>query len=138
MGVSPKYWGKEAWRFIHWVALTYPSKPTEKDRNNYFKFFESLQDVLPCPICAEHFRQNMRSHPIKLDNNRLLFNWTVDIHNMVNKQNGKIELTYDQAFSEVNRINKKVNEDLLKGLALSSAIITIITILSKQYSKKHY
>ena len=138
MGVSPKYWGREAWKFIHWVALTYPNKPTEKDKKNYLRFFESLQDVLPCPICAEHFRQNMKSHPIKLDNNRTLFNWTVDIHNIVNKQNGKTQLTYDQAFSDVNRQNKKVNEGLLKGLVLSSAIITIITILSKQYAKKNY
>jgi len=50
MGVSPKHWGKEAWKFIHWVALTYPNKPNEKDKKNYLKFFESLQDVLPCPI----------------------------------------------------------------------------------------
>ena len=35
MGVSPKHWGREGWKFIHWVALTYPSKPTEKDKKNY-------------------------------------------------------------------------------------------------------
>jgi len=47
MGVSPKHWGREGWKFIHWVALTYPNKPTDKDKKNYLQFFESLQDVLP-------------------------------------------------------------------------------------------
>jgi hypothetical protein len=136
MGVSPKHWGREGWKFIHWVALTYPHKPTEKDKKNYLRFFESLQDVLPCPICAEHFKQNMKDHPINLESNKQLFNWTVEMHNLVNKQNGKKTLTFDQAFSEVTQQNKRVSEDLLKGIAFSSAVITIITLLSKQYAKK--
>lgn len=136
MGVSPKHWGREGWKFIHWVALTYPHNPTEKDKNNYLSFFESLQDVLPCPICAEHFKQNMKKHPINLESNKQLFNWTVEMHNLVNKQNGKKTLTFDQAFSEVTQQNKRVSEDLLKGIAFSSAVITIITLLSKQYAKK--
>jgi hypothetical protein len=136
MGISPKVWGKEAWKFIHWVALTYPLEPTNQDKKNYLKFFESLQDVLPCPICADHFKKNMKDHPINLESNKALFNWTVDMHNIVNKQNGKNVLTYDQAFAELNKQDKKVSEDLLKGIALSSVIITIITLLSRQYAKK--
>ena len=78
----------------------------------------------------------MKEHPINLESNRELFNWTVKMHNLVNKQNGKKSLTYDQAFSEVTQQNKRVSEELLKGLAFSSAVITIITLLSKQYAKK--
>jgi len=58
------------------------------------------------------------------------------MHNLVNEQNGKKIITFDQAFKEVTQQNKKVSEDLLKGIAFSSAIITIITLLSKQYAKK--
>ncbi len=136
MGVSPKYWGKEGWKFIHWVALTYPEKPTKEDKKHYLKFFESLQDVLPCGICAAHFRVNMEKHPIKMDNNKELFNWTVDMHNIVNKQNGKKIVTYQEAYSELSSGNKSLNEDLLKGIALSSTLITIITLLARQYAKK--
>lgn len=136
MGISPKRWGKEGWKFIHYVALTYPSKPTEKDKAKYLKFFESLQDVLPCEICASHFREHMKQHPIKLETNRELFNWTVDIHNIVNTQNGKKILTYDEAFDELFKDDKEINPDILKGIAFSSVVITIITLLSKQYAKK--
>jgi Erv1 / Alr family len=136
MGVSPKHWGREGWRFIHWVALTYPNNPSDKDKQNYLKFFESLQDVLPCGICADHFRENMEKIPIRMDSNRELFNWTVDMHNIVNVQTNKKILTYNQAFGEVIRQNKKISDDLLKGIAFSSAIITVITLLSKQYVKR--
>ncbi len=136
MGVSPKHWGREGWKFIHWVALTYPNHPTQKDKDNYLKFFESLQNVLPCGICAEHFRKNMERNPIRMESNRELFDWTVDMHNIVNKQNGKKTFTYDQAFAEVTNQNKKISEELLKGIAFSSAVITVITLLSKQYAKK--
>jgi hypothetical protein len=78
----------------------------------------------------------MKEHPINLVSNRELFNWTVEMHNLVNKQNGKKTLTFDKAFTEVTQQNKKVSDDLLKGIAFSSAIITIITLLSKQYAKK--
>lgn len=136
MGISPKRWGRDGWRFIHYVALTYPPKPTEEDRKKYIKFFESLQDVLPCEICAVHFRQNMKEYPIKMGSNRELFNWTVDIHNVVNKQNGKKVLSYDEAFDELFKDNKEIDPNILKGVAFSSIVITIITLLSKQYVKK--
>ena len=136
MGISPKRWGREGWKFIHYVALTYPPKPTEADKKKYLNFFLSLQDVLPCEICAMHFRENMKEHPIRLDNNRELFNWTVDVHNVVNKQNGKKVLTYDEAFDELFKKENEINPDILKGVAFSSVVITIITLLSRQYVKK--
>lgn len=136
MGISPKRWGRDGWRFIHYVALTYPTKPTDDDRKNYIKFFESLQDVLPCGICAAHFREHMKQYPIKMGSNTELFNWTVDIHNVVNKQNGKKILTYDEAFDELFKDNKEIDPNILKGVAFSSAVITIITLLSRQYVKK--
>ena len=42
MGVSPKHWGREGWKFIHWVALTYPHKPTDKDKKNYYNLCKTL------------------------------------------------------------------------------------------------
>ena len=71
-----------------------------------------------------------------MNSNKELFDWTVDIHNIVNKQNGKKLLTYEQAFSEITKQHKPVSDDLLKGIAFSSALITIITLLSKKYVNK--
>jgi hypothetical protein len=138
MGYNPELWGRQAWHLIHMVALTYPEKPTEKDKKDYFKFFKSLQNVLPCPICAEHFRHNMEKKPIKLDNQKELFRWTVDIHNEVNKKNGKRVLSYDDALKEIQFNADKKDKDvtLKKALILSSTVSIFIVLFAYGLSKR--
>jgi hypothetical protein len=132
MGYSPLIWGKEAWRFIHFVALSYPEAPTEEDKINYYKFFESLQKVLPCPTCAYNFEKKMKEYPPNLENKKSLFRWTVDVHNSVNKENGKEIVSYEDA-------EKKLFADLyapyLKGIFVSTALIGLILLTTKKLVK---
>ncbi len=125
MKLSPDLWGTQAWHFIHYVALSYPANPTMTDRANYLKFFESLGDVLPCQYCAKHFKEKMRKHPIKLNNKIELFEWTVDMHNIVNRENGKKEFTYKEAMSE---INKKQFKDFMHSLPIEVLFAAVIAL----------
>ena len=141
MGLSPLGWGREAWHFIHLVALTYPPQPSEEDKKEYLQFFESLQNVLPCEVCAIHYREKIKVNPPKLTNQKDLFEWTVDIHNSVNKDNGKKTLTYEQAFAEINNNLKNRNQKpdysfLVKGVSLSVSIITMISLFAYSIRKK--
>jgi len=101
MGISPHFWGKQAWHFIHCVALNYPENPTDEDKDKFKTFFYSLEYILPCPICGYHFKENMNQYPIRLESRAELFNWSVDMHNQVNKINNKIELSYDEAYEQL-------------------------------------
>ena len=103
MGISPLYWGRAGWKFIHHIALNYPDNPTESEKKDYLNFLDSIDKVLPCPICGIHFKDNMIKHPPRLDSKREFFNWSVDMHNEVNIVNDKPTLTYDQAFLEIKR-----------------------------------
>jgi len=130
MGVSPKLWGKEGWRFIHFVAITYdPSKKEE-----FLNFFQNLPKILPCPVCGKHFKDNMAKMPPRMENNQTLFEWTVDMHNLVNKENGKKIYTYDQAYNEMfPQLNKgyKVS-DFTNGILLSTAVLGILVFLTRK------
>jgi len=112
MGYNPKVWGPEAWRFIHFVALNYPIKPTQEDKKRYNNFFHSLQHTLPCEGCAYNYSEKIKKHPPRLESRKSLFEWTVDIHNQVNESNGKKQFSYDQALEKINdeRENKKIKE----------------------------
>jgi len=101
MGYSPILWGKQAWHFIHFVALNFPENPTQRDKDIYTEFIYSLPQVLPCPICGSHFVDFLTENEPKLSDRTSFFNWTVDAHNNVNRRNGKAELSYEQAYSEV-------------------------------------
>ena len=134
MGLSPMLWGKEAWRFIHYVALAY--EPSEKNKVEYLKFFQDLPNILPCPICGEHFKENMQMHPINLNSKEELFNWTVDMHNFVNLANNKKIYTYDDALKDLNPKKKYKLEDFSKGAALSLSALTLVMLVTKTIYRK--
>ena len=65
--MDPKIWGPSGWLFLHTITFNYPTNPTEEDKKNYKLFFESLKNVIPCPICSEHYKENLKKIPIKLN-----------------------------------------------------------------------
>ena len=56
--MNPSIWGPKAWFFLHSVSFNYPDNPTKNDKVEYKRFFESIQYILPCDNCKEHFSDN--------------------------------------------------------------------------------
>jgi FAD-linked sulfhydryl oxidase len=123
MGISAELWGKEAWRFIHYVALNYPDTPTETDKSKYLNFINALPDVLPCPICGIHFADNKEKHPPLLDNRIDFFKWTVDMHNFVNEVNDKKKLSYEDAYNQVWKKYKLIEEKQFTETELKASFL---------------
>lgn len=87
-GVPPRVWGQCAWSFIHHVALGYPHRPTERHIHDYTAFFASLPNVLPCKKCRINLNEHLAHAPPDAAlraGKRELFDWTVSLHNTVNK-----------------------------------------------------
>lgn len=91
-GLKPSCWGPTAWHFLHSVAMGYPeslSNSTEDKiiKDNYKKFYESLEHILPCDWCKIHYTENLKSLPISdyLDSRRNLSLWVYKLHNLVNE-----------------------------------------------------
>lgn len=134
MGLSPNLWGSQAWHFIHSVALSYPENPTDADKKKYYNFFLYLGRVLPCPICGQHFLEKMKKYPPNMENNERLFQWTVDIHNTINAENGKQIYSYEEAKKELSK-NSNSTLYFYKGISLSLGIIFLILLTSFIFSK---
>jgi hypothetical protein len=110
MGLTTNSWGKEGWHFIHCVSLAYPNDATKQIKTQYKAFFKSLGYVLPCPSCSKNFKLEYATNPPKFTDSKELFNWTVDLHNKVNKTNSKKEYSYEEAFNEVTKNIQKQRE----------------------------
>lgn len=97
--MNPKIWGKYVWVSIHIIALGYPDKPSNEDKKNYKEYFLNLWKVLPCYKCSINYLRHLEELPIDnaLVDNMSLFKWTVDIHNIVNKETGKREMPFEEA-----------------------------------------
>lgn len=89
--VEPSVWGPPFWQTLHYAALGYAPQPTPEQRAAYRGFFLAVGDVIPCPLCREHYKEHLREIPLDeaLDNNATLFEWTVRLHNSVNALGGK-------------------------------------------------
>ena len=137
MGFSPNYWGRQAWHFIHMVALSFPDEPTQEEKDRYYKFYESLGYTLPCETCSKHYREKFQKNPPNMENSEKLFRWTVDIHNSVNADNGKKQISYEKAKAELQKNATGVYSDyLVTGVAVSVSIITMICLFGYSLRKR--
>lgn len=103
---NPEVWGPGAWLFLHTITLNYPIYPTQKDKENYKKFFTSLKNVIPCKNCAKHYSENLDTYPIgnSLNSKQDLVNWLIDIHNEVNVKNDKRKYSYNEVINKYNKL----------------------------------
>jgi hypothetical protein len=101
---GPDVWGPPGWKFIHFVTMGYPNYPTESIKKKYYDYFHSLKNVIPCSICASHFAENLEELPlddIVLSSRENLVRWGINIHNVVNKKNGKKVYTFEEGIKEI-------------------------------------
>ena len=121
MQIGPDTWGPHGWKFIHMLALAYPNEPTDEQKKNYKTFFEALQPVLPCSLCANNYKRHITVElPITeavLKDKESFVKWSIDMHNLVNKETGKLPLSYDDALELIynNFETKQVKFDNKKA-----------------------
>jgi hypothetical protein len=106
IALPPTVWGPIFWNTIHIVALGYSQNPTEEEKMAAKQFYESLQYVIPCPICRVHYKSNLAEMPVDaaLGNRSDLIEWTWRMHNKVNVQLEKPEITLDQFLDHIRSL----------------------------------
>ena len=94
--------GPKLWKSIHNVALVeYPENPSEDDKTYYMNYYKNFWKIIPCLKCSVNYRKNWEELPITsyLESRTQLFEWTVLLHNIVNKELGKKEISLSEALS---------------------------------------
>ena len=137
--MNPKTWGKYVWISLHLIALGYPNTPSKTEKEVFYKFFSEFYKILPCEVCSEHMKTHLISQPltdVHLADTHSLFEWTVSIHNEVNKQLNKKIINIDQAYSIfsneiIERQLCETKQHMNKSNTLNTtAILWCITIMS--------
>jgi hypothetical protein len=129
MKIPPNVWGPFFWHTIHITALAYPKNPSYGDKKAAKEFFESLQFLLPCPICKEHLKVHLMKFPITphLDRRDDLFKWTVMLHNEVNISLNKATMTELEVLLYLKRLGARntspvINKDMIDEIDMRSMI----------------
>jgi len=108
MHIPPETWGPFFWTTIHIAALGYPITPSHGHKKAAKGFFESLQFLIPCPICREHYTVHLQKYPITphLDRRSDLFRWTLLLHNEVSKSINKPPFTEEETLNYLQRLGQ--------------------------------
>ena len=125
----PDAWGPSAWDLLHYVATGYPVRPTDRDVAEYGAFYRALQPVLPCASCRDHLKDNLDVLPPDgpLAGGRAeLFAWTVALHNLVNSQLKKPQLSMEAAYRKYFELRAPP----LRALALAVWIAALVLALA--------
>lgn len=100
-------WGLESWSFLHNITFNYPLKPNNQEKNNYYKYFKYLGNILPCSECKNHYNNLFKYINIKLflDDRYSLIWWLFIIHNLINKKLNKNIYNFKQLITRYHNFN---------------------------------
>ena len=101
-GMLTYVWGPGLWHALHTMSFNYPVKPSKEDKINYFTYFKSLVNTLPCKYCRENYKKNTskgsKTHlsMSTMKDRETLSRWLFNLHEKINTNLGKKSgLTYD-------------------------------------------
>lgn len=159
MLLGPNIWGPHLWQALHMISVGYPNEPTDEQKQHYKTFFENFYQVIPCAICSNNYKKNLRELPITKDtmkNRQNLANWVINIHNIVNKELGKNVIEPDDALllifnnfnntdnntdNNIHRHNEQITEGFkneetnMYSLCILILIFFILIIIAVVYKK---
>jgi hypothetical protein len=99
-GMVTSIWGPPMWHVIHTISFNYPVNPTKEQMNEYFAFFNNIQNILPCKFCRDNLKKYLINKPLKMSifkNRTTLSRWVYDLHEYVNTMLGKkSNLTFEE------------------------------------------
>ncbi len=99
-GMLTSVWGPPMWHTLHTISFNYPVNPTKEQVDNYYNYFDSLKNILPCRYCRDNYVENLKKLKFgkkHFKNRECLSKFVYNLHEMVNKNLGKKSgLTYTQ------------------------------------------
>lgn len=93
MNIPPSKWGPHFWMTLHVACLGC------QDHKALVEFVEGYVYIIPCLSCRQHFEQVLVENPVPETGD--FFQWSVDVHNIVNKRLGKPEVSYEDALANI-------------------------------------
>jgi len=140
--MHPEVWGKHFWRVIHLTALGYPMEPSKDEKVDYVNFYVNMGKILPCAKCRRNYKRHLNNLPLNffLDNRHELFKWTVHLHNIVNKETGKLQWSLEFAENyyhsmiekrtlEIRRSGKRREENIVMKIVMVTTVILLLITL---------
>ena len=96
---DPIVWGPHFWFVLMTMAVSYPLKANEVTQKKYYDFITNLPLFIPHPQIGNKFSSLIDKYPVSpyLEGKDSFLKWVHFIHNKINVQIGKDEITMTEA-----------------------------------------
>jgi hypothetical protein len=109
--IDPNLWGPSLWNFLHYLSLAYPENPTTDEQEIVYNFLASTQKIIPCEKCRKNFLKHLDAMEVEVLTSRTNFvRWLYNVHNLVNKDTGKPNFSYDEFIKKYSQ-EKEINQE---------------------------
>lgn len=111
--IDPELWGNYYWYVIETIILSMDNKEIYS-KESIRLFFYSLQNILPCPTCREHFQSYFKKNNIDkyIDSKKKMFLWIYKLRKEIQIRNKKPYPTFDEYLKKINEIPIKYNNEI--------------------------
>ena len=88
--VDPKFWGGDAWSFIHSLQINFD----QRFLANYIDILQLLTAILPCQKCRANFEVDLQNIPTStIKDEQSFIEWALKIHSAGNVALGRPPIT---------------------------------------------
>ena len=96
---DPVVWGPHFWFMLMTLAVSYPLKANDVTQKKYYDFLTNLPLFIHHPQIGNKFSDLMDKYPVSpyLEGKDSFLKWVHFIHNKINTQIGKDEMTLTEA-----------------------------------------
>jgi hypothetical protein len=134
--MRPTIWGPILWNTMHIISLGYPDNPTADIQEAASSFYRSLTSLIPCPICREHYKNHLTTTPPATESKKALIEWVWMIHNKVNQDLGKSEISFDAFMQHMESLSDSPVSVTGMGIGIGVGI-GVAALLYYIYKIKH-
>jgi len=98
LDLRPKsQWGTHLWAYIHTITVIDYAN-CEYTTNKAIEILKNIKNIIQCPKCVILYEQHLEKlNSVNPSEPMVLFQWSVEVHNAVNRKLNKPEISYDQA-----------------------------------------
>lgn len=128
---DPSVWGPHYWFFLHTIAESYPLHPNNITKRKYYDLLQNFPLFLPNDEIGNRFSVLLDRYPVSpyLDNRDSFVRWVHFIHNKVNLELGKEEITLVESLARYRAQYKPKTIVLSDAISMKKHMIFAVFIL---------
>lgn len=136
MGLNPEIWGKWYWGFLHTIAFTYPNHPNSITKKKYYELIQSFPLFIPVESMSSNFNKLLQHYPVVpyLDNRQSFIKWVHFIHNKINEQLEKPQISLNDFYINYYENYKPTKTKIVYFYKLKQKIVYLLLLLLLLFS----